>query len=70
MIAGGEHIAAQFKKFFGKSGRQPKASGSVLGIGNDQINFVGLDKVGQVVAKDFAPRVAKDIANEKDLHRT
>src|SRR5205085_4090289 len=46
-----------------------ESASGIFGVGDHQINMVGLDQLGQVVAQNLASRASEDVAHEKDLHK-
>ena len=68
VIAGSEDIEAQSEKFFGDRRRDTEASGGVFGIGDGQIDAIGLNDVLQVIGDNAAARGSKDIPNKENVH--
>ena len=68
VIAGGKHLAAQVEELVGDGRGQAEAASGVFGVGDHQVNAVRLHQVTEMIVDDLAPRAAKDVADEKNLH--
>ena len=68
MVAGCEHVGAEFKKFLSDRRSYAEAAGSVLDIDNQKLDAVGPDKMMDMLAHDPAPGTAKNIADKEDSH--
>src|SRR5258708_21282836 len=47
-----------------------EAGGGVLDVGDDEVQRLLFDERGHGAARDLAPRLAEDVADEKDTHLT
>src|SRR5579885_1242390 len=68
MIAGGEHVGAQFEKFLADRRGDAKAPGRIFDVDNQELDAVGLDKMMKMLAHDLAPRAAEHVADEENPH--
>jgi hypothetical protein len=49
---------------------QPKASGGVLAVGDAHLDVMLSDDVGEQIGHGLPARLADDIGDEQDVHRT
>ena len=68
VVAGGEHIRADFEEFLGDGRRDAEPSGGILGVGDGQVDPVGGDDVLQMVGSDAPPGRCENIPHEKNVH--
>ena len=57
------------EEFFGEGGRDAEAAGGVFAVDDEEIDGVGFEDVGEMLADDVAAGGAEDVADEKNVHR-
>jgi hypothetical protein len=70
MVAGGEHVGAHVKQFFGNLRGHAEAACGIFGIDDREFNVVRLAHVADVFAHNPAPRAAENITHKKNLQKT
>ena len=68
MVAGGDDVSAEVEELFGERGRDAEAAGGVFAVDDEEVDGVGGDDVGEVLADDVAAGRAEDVADEENVH--
>jgi len=68
VVAGGDDVGAHVEDLFGEGGRDAEASGGVFAIDDKEVDGVGFEDVGEMLAYDVAAGGAEDVADEEDVH--
>jgi hypothetical protein len=69
VIAGRQHADAKFEKFFGDLRCEPESAGRILGVGNNQIDLVLVDKMLHPVTDNGPTGTSKNVSNEEQAQR-
>jgi hypothetical protein len=64
MVAGGEHIGAHVKQFFGNLWCDSEAASGIFRIDDGEFDVMGFAYVADVLAYDAAPRAAENVTDE------
>ena len=62
-------MGAEVEEFFGDGWGDTEAAGGVFAVDDKEIDGVGFEDVGEMLADDVAAGRAKDVADEKNVHR-
>ena len=68
VIAAGEDVDAVVEKFIGEARGDAETGGGIFAVGDDQIDFLLGDDVGEAVADDLASRGADNVTDEENTH--
>ena len=69
VVAGGDDVGAEVEELFGKGGGDAEAAGGVFAVDDEEIDGVGFEDVGEMLADDVAAGRAEDVADEETVHR-
>ena len=56
------------EEFFGDRRSDAEAAGGIFGVGDGQVDVVGLLDVLQMIGYNLAARRGEDVADEEDVH--
>ncbi len=68
VVAGGDDVGSHVEDLFGEGGRDAEASGGVFAIDDEEVDGVGFEDVGEMLAYDVAAGGAEDVADKEDVH--
>ena len=68
VVAGGDDVRAEVEELFGDGGRDAEAAGGVFAVDDEEVDGVGFEDVGKVLADDVAAGRAEDVADEENVH--
>jgi len=68
VIAAGEDVDAVVEEFVGEARGDAETGGGIFAVGDDQIDFLLSDDVGEALADDVASRGANDVTDEENTH--
>jgi len=68
VIAGGDDVGSEVEEFFGDGGGDAEASGGVFAVDDEEIDGVGFEDVGEMLAYDVAAGRSEDVADEENVH--
>ena len=68
VVAGGDDVRSHVEDFFGERGGDAEAAGGVFAVDDEEVDGVGFDDVGEMLAYDVAAGGAEDVADEEDVH--
>ena len=54
VVAGGDDVGAEVEELFGEGGRDAEAAGGVFTVDDEEVDGVGFDDVGEMLADDVA----------------
>ena len=70
VIAAGEHVDAVLQQFLRNTRGDAESRGGVFAVGNDQVDVLVLDEVGEPVTNNLAAGRPHDVADEENAHET
>ena len=68
VVAGGDDVGAEVEEFFGDGGGDAEAAGGVFAVDDEEVDGVGFEDVGKVLAYDVAAGGSEDIADKENVH--
>ena len=68
VVAGGDDVGTEVEELFGEGGGDAEASGGVFAVDDEEIDGVGFEDVGEVLADDVAAGRTEDVADEENVH--
>jgi hypothetical protein len=61
-------VGAEVEEFFGDGGGDAEAAGGVFAVDDEEIDGVGFEDVGEMLAYDVAAGRTEDVADEENVH--
>ena len=68
VVAGGDDVRAEVEEFFGDGGGDAEATSRVFAVDDEEVDGVGFEDVGEMLAYDVAAGRSEDVADEKNVH--
>jgi hypothetical protein len=68
VVTSGDDVGTEIEDLFCDGGGDAEATGGVFAVDYQQVDGVGVEDVGEMLAHDVAAGGAKDIADEEDIH--
>jgi hypothetical protein len=68
VVAGGDDMRTEVEEFFGDGGGDAEAAGGVFAVDDEEVDGVGFEDVGEVLAYDVAAGRSEDVADEENVH--
>jgi hypothetical protein len=68
VVAGGDDVGSEVEELFRDGGGDAEASGGVFAVDDEEIDGVGVEDVGEVLAYDVAAGRTEDVADEENVH--
>lgn len=68
VVAGGDDVRTEVEDLFGEGGGDAEASGGVFAVDDEEIDGVGFEDVGEMLADDVAAGRSEDVADKENVH--